>query len=109
MNMRSLMDAAILNQPLDIEVKKVEVPDPKEDEALIKVHCRGVCGSDVHYYEHGKMGRYVEEEQLILGIEIVGEEAKGGKQEENDKKGDGAAGERGVPCGRCNYCKSVGY
>src|SRR5690625_6234803 len=79
MNMRSLMDAAILNQPLDIEVKKVEVPEPKEDEALIKVHCIGVCGSDVHYYEHGKIGRYVVEEPIILGHELAGEVVKVGK------------------------------
>jgi len=105
----SLMNAAVLNKPLDIEIKQVNVPDPKEDEALIKVHCIGVCGSDVHYYEHGKIGRYVVEEPIILGHELAGEVVKVGKHVENVKIGDRVAVEPGVTCGRCDYCKSGRY
>lgn len=104
-----LMNAAVLNKPLDIEIKQVNVPDPKEDEALIKVHCIGVCGSDVHYYEHGKIGRYVVEEPIILGHELAGEVVKVGKHVENVKIGDRVAVEPGVTCGRCDYCKSGRY
>jgi len=107
--MKSLMDAAILNKPLDIEVKKVEVPEPHEDEALIKVHCIGVCGSDVHYYEHGRIGRYVVEEPIILGHELAGEVVKIGKNVKNVTVGDRVAVEPGVACGRCDYCKSGRY
>ena len=104
-----LMNAAVLNKPLDIKIKQVNVPDPKEDEALIKVHCIGVCGSDVHYYEHGKIGRYVVEEPIILGHELAGEVVKVGKHVENVKIGDRVAVEPGVTCGRCDYCKSGRY
>jgi len=107
--MKALMNAAILNKPLDIEVKKVEVPEPKEDEALIKVYCIGVCGSDVHYYEHGKIGRYVVEKPIILGHELAGEVVKVGRDVQNVSIGDRVAVEPGVTCGRCDYCKSGRY
>lgn len=107
--MKTLMDAAILNKPLDIEVKKVDIPEPKEDEALIKVYCIGVCGSDVHYYEHGKIGRYVVEKPIILGHELAGEVVKVGRSVQNVSVGDRVAVEPGVTCGRCDYCKSGRY
>lgn len=107
--MKSLMDAAILNKPLDIEVKKIEIPQPNDDEALVKVYCIGVCGSDVHYYEHGKIGRYVVEEPIILGHELAGEVVKVGKHVKDVSVGDRVAVEPGVTCGRCDYCKSGRY
>lgn len=104
-----LMDAAVLNKPLDIEVKKVNIPEPKEDEALLKVYCIGVCGSDVHYYEHGKIGRYVVKEPIILGHELAGEVVKVGPGVKNVSVGDRVAVEPGVTCGRCDDCKSGRY
>ncbi|KQB93201.1 NAD(P)-dependent alcohol dehydrogenase [Geobacillus subterraneus] len=105
----SLMQAAVLNKPLDITVKKVNIPEPKEDEALIKVYCIGICGSDVHYYEHGKIGRYVVKEPIILGHELAGEVVKVGKRVANVSVGDRVAVEPGVTCGQCEYCKSGRY
>ncbi|MEF3327913.1 NAD(P)-dependent alcohol dehydrogenase [Oceanobacillus oncorhynchi] len=103
------MKAAVLNKPLDIEVKEINIPEPKENEVLIKVQCIGVCGSDVHYYEHGKIGRYVVEEPLILGHELAGDIVKAGSQVENLAAGDRVAVEPGVVCGTCEYCKSGRY
>jgi L-iditol 2-dehydrogenase len=105
----ALMEAAVLNKPLDITVKKVSIPEPKEDEALIKVYCIGICGSDVHYYEHGKIGRYVVKEPIILGHELAGEVVKVGERVTNISVGDRVAVEPGVTCGRCEYCKSGRY
>jgi L-iditol 2-dehydrogenase len=103
------MDAAVMNKPLDIEVKKVSIPEPKADEALVKVYCIGICGSDVHYYEHGKIGRYVVKEPIILGHELAGEVVKVGGSVTNVTVGDRVAVEPGVTCGRCEYCKSGRY
>ncbi|MBO1003942.1 NAD(P)-dependent alcohol dehydrogenase [Pseudogracilibacillus auburnensis] len=103
------MDAAILNKPLDIEVKQIPIPVPKEDEALIKVYCIGVCGSDIHYYEHGKIGRYVVEKPIILGHELAGEVIATGESVSDVAVGDRVAVEPGVACGRCEHCKSGRY
>ncbi len=105
----NMMDAAVMNKPLDIEIKKVPVPTPKDDEALVKVYCIGVCGSDVHYYEHGRIGRYVVEKPIILGHELAGEVVAVGKGVANVAVGDRVAVEPGVACGRCEYCKSGRY
>lgn len=43
------MKAAVLNKVQSFEIKEIPVPEPKSNEALIKVHCIGICGSDLHY------------------------------------------------------------
>ncbi|WP_163538658.1 NAD(P)-dependent alcohol dehydrogenase [Gracilibacillus sp. YIM 98692] len=103
------MKAAVLDKPLDMNVKDVPEPEIKEDEVLIKVYCIGICGSDVHYYEHGKIGRYEVKEPLILGHEMAGEVVTVGKKVNNLHKGDRVAVEPGVTCGRCEYCKEGRY
>ncbi|MCJ7843479.1 NAD(P)-dependent alcohol dehydrogenase [Lederbergia sp. NSJ-179] len=107
--MSNVMNAAVLHKPMDIEVKKVEIPTPKSDEALVKVYCIGVCGSDVHYYEHGKIGRYEVKAPIILGHELAGEVVQVGEEVTNVKVGERVAVEPGVTCGRCEYCKSGRY
>lgn len=104
-----MMDAAVLEKVGDIQVKKLEIPQPKADEALIKVYCIGICGSDVHYYGHGKIGRYKVEEPLILGHEVAGEVMATGADVQNVSVGDRVAIEPGVTCGKCNYCKEGRY
>ncbi|RBW69257.1 NAD(P)-dependent alcohol dehydrogenase [Bacillus taeanensis] len=105
----SQMKAAVLDKPLSIEVKEVKMPEPKRDEALIKVACIGVCGSDVHYYEHGKIGRYEVKKPIILGHELAGEVVKIGEDVTNVSVGERVAVEPGVTCGKCSYCKSGRY
>ncbi len=103
------MNAAIMDQPLSIAVEKVDIPVPGDNEALVKVYCIGICGSDVHYYEHGKIGRYVVKEPIILGHELAGEVVQVGKNVSNVSLGDRVAVEPGVACGQCHYCKSGRY
>ncbi|MEC0332122.1 NAD(P)-dependent alcohol dehydrogenase [Paenibacillus macerans] len=103
------MKAAIMDKPLSIAVKEMDIPAPKENEALIKVYCIGICGSDVHYYEHGKIGRYVVKEPIVLGHELAGEVVEVGVNVTNVAVGDRVAVEPGVACGHCDYCKSGRY
>jgi L-iditol 2-dehydrogenase len=110
MNMsEAMMRAAVLEKPLSIAVQTVQRPVPGPNDALIKVHCIGVCGSDIHYYEHGKIGRYVVDSPIILGHELAGEVIQVGDQVTNVTVGDRVAVEPGVTCGRCNFCKSGRY
>ncbi|HEY4431664.1 MAG TPA: NAD(P)-dependent alcohol dehydrogenase [Paenibacillus sp.] len=103
------MNAAIMNEQLSIDVKQIDIPVPKDNEALIKVYCIGICGSDIHYYEHGRIGRYVVKEPIILGHELAGEVVEVGKNVSNLTVGDRVAVEPGVTCGQCDYCKSGRY
>lgn len=103
------MNAAVMDRPLSIAVKQVPRPVPGPDEALIRVKCIGICGSDVHYYQHGQIGRYVVREPIILGHEVAGEVVEVGRNVKNVTAGDRVAIEPGVTCGRCEHCKSGRY
>jgi L-iditol 2-dehydrogenase len=104
-----VMKAAVMNQPFDIEIQEVTVPKVLGEEVLVKVMAVGVCGSDIHYYEHGKIGRYVVEKPIILGHECAGIVAEVGENVTKVKVGDRVAIEPGITCGRCDYCKEGRY
>ncbi|MDI4643826.1 NAD(P)-dependent alcohol dehydrogenase [Cohnella hashimotonis] len=103
------MNAAVMKEKGRIEVERIDRPSPGPDEALIKVACIGICGSDIHYYEHGRIGRYVVDGPLILGHEVAGTVVEIGERVANLKVGDRVAIEPGIPCGRCEYCKGGRY
>jgi L-iditol 2-dehydrogenase len=103
------MQAAVLNQPFEVEIKEVDVPKAQGDEVLVKVMAVGVCGSDVHYYENGRIGDHVVEKPIILGHECAGIVVETGEKVSRFKKGDRVAVEPGVTCGKCENCKRGRY
>jgi L-iditol 2-dehydrogenase len=107
--MKPMMKAAVMDRPFSMELKEVQVPTPKQDEVLVQVYCIGICGSDVHYYEHGRIGRYEVKQPIILGHELAGVVVQIGSDVTNVSVGDRVAVEPGVTCGRCDYCKSGRY
>ncbi|WP_302104768.1 NAD(P)-dependent alcohol dehydrogenase [Polycladomyces zharkentensis] len=103
------MKAAVLKKPLEMELRELPVPKVSGDEVLVKVMAVGVCGSDVHYYEHGRIGRHVVEQPIILGHECAGIVVATGDRVSRVKVGDRVAIEPGVTCGTCAYCKEGRY
>ncbi|MBX5436441.1 MAG: NAD(P)-dependent alcohol dehydrogenase [Alicyclobacillaceae bacterium] len=103
------MRAAVLERPWQVEIREMAVPELGPYDVLIKVMAVGVCGSDVHYYEHGRIGDFVVEKPIILGHECAGVVAAVGSQVTRVKVGDRVAVEPGVTCGRCDACKSGRY
>ncbi|MDF2524098.1 MAG: theronine dehydrogenase-like Zn-dependent dehydrogenase [Clostridiales bacterium] len=92
-----------------MEIREIEVPMPKEKEVLVKLEYVGICGSDVHYYEHGKIGDFIIDGDFILGHECAGTVVELGPDVENLKVGDRVALEPGVTCGQCEFCKTGRY
>jgi len=107
--MQGKMKAAVLTKPGHIEIQELDIPTPGPDEALVRVRAVGLCGSDVHYYEHGKIGPYVVTKPIILGHEAAGEVVAVGSEVRHLKAGQRVTIEPGVTCGRCEYCKSGRY
>ena len=107
--MAQKMKVALLTKPGVIEIVERGIPVPADDEVLIRVRAVGLCGSDVHYYEHGKIGPYVVEKPIILGHEASGDIAAAGKNVRHLKEGQRVAIEPGVTCGRCAHCKAGRY
>lgn len=56
------MRAAVLRAPKTITIEERPEPVPGDDEVIVKVVSVGVCGSDVHYYEDGRIGSFIVEE-----------------------------------------------
>jgi Threonine dehydrogenase and related Zn-dependent dehydrogenases len=101
--------AAFLTELEKIELREVEVPKIKPNEVLVKMEAIGVCGSDLHYYSHGKIGNFVVEFPFILGHECAGTIVEVGGNVGHLKVGDRVALEPGVPCGSCEFCLSGRY
>jgi L-iditol 2-dehydrogenase len=66
------MRAAVLVEQGRIEMEERAVPTPQRGDVLIRVSSVGVCGSDTHYYRHGRVGGFVVEAPLVLGHEAAG-------------------------------------
>ena len=103
------MKAAVLYAPGDVRIEERDRPEPGPREVLVQITAVGVCGSDVHYYEHGRIGPFVVEAPLVLGHESAGRVVELGEGASKHAVGDRVTLEPGVPCGRCNECRAGRY
>ncbi|MET3172410.1 UNVERIFIED_ORG: L-iditol 2-dehydrogenase [Arthrobacter sp. UYCu721] len=103
------MRASVLKRQGDMAMETLPVPKPDADQVLVQVAAVGVCGSDVHYYEHGRIGDYVVDHPLILGHELSGRIAAVGSDVNPARLGKRVAVEPQRPCRKCKQCKSGRY
>jgi len=99
------MKAAVLTGIRRMEV--TEVPDPKiekDTDVLLKIEKVGVCGSDVHYFETGRIGSQVVKFPFIVGHECVATVARLGRKVTRVKVGDQVVVEPAVSCHACDQC-----
>jgi L-iditol 2-dehydrogenase len=92
-----------------MEIRDVEVPAIKDNEVLVKLEYVGICGSDVHYLEHGSIGDFIVNGDFILGHECAGEIVALGSKVTELELGDKVALEPGCTCGQCEFCKTGKY
>ncbi|KAI6163028.1 xylitol dehydrogenase [Pisolithus thermaeus] len=87
------------------------IPDIGPHEVLVEVKKTGICGSDVHYLLHGRIGDYVLEngKDMVLGHESSGVIAKVGSLVSHLKLGDRVSIEPGAACRTCVACKEGRY
>ena len=101
--------AAVMHGTHDVRLEDVPVPEPGPNEVLVEIRAVGVCGSDVHYYEEGRIGSFVVEEPLILGHESMGTVVALGENATRHEVGDRVTLEPGVPDGTCRECRAGRY
>ncbi|WP_038490158.1 NAD(P)-dependent alcohol dehydrogenase [Collimonas arenae] len=92
------MKALVLEKQHDIQLREIELPlvvGPRD--VKIKIHTVGVCGSDVHYYQHGNIGSFVVNKPMVLGHEAAGVVVEAGADVTSLKVGDRVCMEPGVP------------
>ncbi|XP_028561921.2 sorbitol dehydrogenase isoform X2 [Podarcis muralis] len=73
------------------------------------MHSVGICGSDVHYWTHGRIGDFVVKNPIVLGHEASGTVVEVGSAVTKLKKGDRVAIEPGVPRETDEFCKIGRY
>ncbi len=98
------MRAAFLTGVGKIEIRDVPAPEPRENEVLVRVKHAGVCGSDVHYYTHGRIGDQVVDYPFIIGHEAAGIVEKTGAGVAGLEVGCAVAVEPAVSCRGCRAC-----
>ena len=99
------MRASRLHGIRDLRLEELARPALGLDEVLLQVACVGVCGSDVHYYQHGRIGAQVVEEPIIMGHEFSARIAALGAAVSGLEIGQLVAVEPGISCGRCEPCR----
>jgi L-iditol 2-dehydrogenase len=103
------MRAAVLRGVRDLVVEERPVPVPRPREVLVQVTSVGTCGSDVHYYEHGRIGDFVVRQPLVLGHESGGVVVACGSEATRHAPGQRVSLEPGVPCFTCAQCRAGRY
>jgi L-iditol 2-dehydrogenase len=103
------MQSVVLTGPREFETVGRDRPSPASDEVLVAMRRIGICGSDLHYFLHGRIGDHVVEEPLVLGHESAGEVLEAGSAVSGLSVGDRVTLEPGVPCDTCEYCKAGEY
>ncbi|XP_073715057.1 sorbitol dehydrogenase [Misgurnus anguillicaudatus] len=99
----------VLHSKGDLRLDQRPIPEPGPNDVLIQMHSVGICGSDVHYWQHGRIGDFVLKQPMILGHEASGRVVKVGSAVTHLKAGDRVAIEPGVPREIDEFFKSGHY
>lgn len=100
------MQAALLISPKQFEIEWLPRPVPKSGEVLVRVLRAGVCGSDIHFYDSGRIGEVILREPFLMGHEFSGviEDACGVPGA--PPVGTRVAVDPSVHCGVCPFCQA---
>ncbi|KAM9639012.1 sorbitol dehydrogenase isoform 3-T3 [Morphnus guianensis] len=101
--------AVVVHRAGDLRLENRPVPEPGPDEVLLRMHSVGICGSDVHYWQHGRIGDFVVKDPMVLGHEASGTVVKVGSGVTYLKPGDRVAIEPGVPREMDEFCRTGRY
>lgn len=104
------MRATVLHGVEDLRVEPREERPLAEGEVRVRVEAGGICGSDLHYFHHARMGDFPVREPFVLGHEAAGRIAEIGPGVEAGvgglAVGDPVAINPSHPCGTCHYCRT---
>ena len=99
------MKAAVLHGARDIRIESYRQPELHAGMVLLRSRRVGICGTDLHYYEHGFNATFVPDRPFILGHELTGEVAAVASDVQVLKPGQRVAVNPARSCGFCDYCK----
>lgn len=100
----------VLHEKLRMSLEQRPLPPkPQPNEVTLATHTVGICGSDVKYWQQGKIGNFVLTKPMILGHETSAIVIEVGENVKTLRPGDKVAVEVGLPCSSCSLCMSGKY
>ncbi|MEJ5082270.1 MULTISPECIES: NAD(P)-dependent alcohol dehydrogenase [unclassified Ochrobactrum] len=92
------MKALVLEEKGKLSLRDFDLPNTLgRKDVRIKIHTVGICGSDVHYYTHGRIGHFIVNEPMVLGHEASGTVIEVGEDVTHLAVGDRVCMEPGIP------------
>ncbi|QFI69904.1 L-idonate 5-dehydrogenase [Sinorhizobium alkalisoli] len=99
------MRAIVVHGAKDLRIEERPVEMPGAGEVRLRLAVGGVCGSDLHYYNHGGFGAVRLREPMILGHEVSAHVEALGPGVDGISVGDLVAVSPSRPCRGCRYCR----
>lgn len=98
------MKAIVIHDARDLRIDDMPVEKPGPGQVLVRMAAGGICGSDLHYYNHGGFGTVRLKEPMVLGHEVSGHVEAVGEGVTGLSKGQLVAVSPSRPCGSCKFC-----
>ena len=99
------MEALVIHAPGDLRVETIDTAPLGAGQLQVRVRCGGICGSDLHYYQHGGFGTIRIREPMVLGHEVSGVIEAVGSSVTGFAAGERVAISPSNPCGVCKFCQ----
>ena len=100
------MKSVICHSAQDLRIESIELPPLGENQLRVKIAFGGICGSDLHYYQHGGFGTVRIKQPITLGHEVSGIVDDCGVQVSGFERGQRIAISPSRPCGQCRFCQA---
>ena len=100
------MRACVIHGKHDLHIEDHDEPVPQGTQVAVRLGAGGICGSDLHYFHHGRVGAFVIREPMVLGHEVAGTVVAVGPDAKAMTVGTRVAVNPAVPCMACPECMS---
>lgn len=103
------MKAFLLHGARDMRPQDLDRPVVSAGQVVLRVKRAGICGSDIHYYSHGRIGSFIPKRPFVLGHEFSGEVVSIGDGVDRIMVGRRVTVDPSIPCGACKFCRGGRY
>ena len=103
------MKAIVIHAAKDLRIEERAAEKPEPGQVAVKLATGGICGSDLHYFNHGGFGTIRLKEPMILGHEVAGHIAALGEGVAGLSVGQLVGVSPSRPCYTCKYCREGMY